>query len=77
MDTSDEKLAIAAAKLRLALSLHDDGVSLMRQNFIRRHPDESEAQIDVRFRSWLRDRPMDAPGRAMTWAEWKASHSRA
>ena len=42
MDASDEKLAIAAAKLRLALDLHEDRLSLMRQNFIRRHPGESE-----------------------------------
>jgi Rv0078B-related antitoxin len=76
MDASDEKLAIAAQKLRVALDLQRFGIVMMRQNFIRRHPGESEAEIDARFRSWLRDRPMDAPGRAMTWDEWKASRNR-
>jgi len=71
MDDADEKLAIAAGKLRLALSLHNDGVALMRQNFRRRHPDETDEQIDERLRAWLQHRPGavhgDAVGRSTSW----------
>jgi hypothetical protein len=67
MDADDEKLAIAAGRLRLALALHDDGVRLMRQNFRRRHPDETDDEIDERVRAWLLDRPPDAPGRSVSW----------
>ena len=48
-----------------ALRLADDGIALMRQNLRRRHPGESEEQIARRLDAWLRDRPMDAPGRVV------------
>jgi hypothetical protein len=43
--------------LRLAFKLHEEGVSLMRQNLRRRHPDESETEIDRRLQAWLHRRP--------------------
>lgn len=54
-------------KLRLAFRLHEEGVSLMRQNLRRRHPDESETEVDTRLLAWLHHRPGaeygDAAGR--------------
>ncbi len=46
-----------ARRLRLAFKLHEEGVMLMRQNLRRRHPDESEAEVDARLRAWLHHRP--------------------
>ncbi|MEX0658124.1 MAG: hypothetical protein WD080_03230 [Egibacteraceae bacterium] len=46
-----------AARLRTALSLHDDGVALMRQNLRRRHPRASDSEIDELLDAWLRERP--------------------
>ena len=42
--------------------LHVEGLALMRQNLRRRHPGESAEEIEVRLRTWLLDRPADAPG---------------
>jgi len=50
-------------RFQAALDLAETGVRLMRQNFRRRHPEVSEGDIDAMLRAWLRDRPMDAPGR--------------
>jgi hypothetical protein len=54
-------------RLRLAFKLHEEGVSLMRQNLRRRYPDETEAEISARLQAWLHHRPGaehgDAPGR--------------
>lgn len=46
-----------AARLRLALELHDDGVAMMRQNLRRAHPDASDDEIEERLRAWVRHRP--------------------
>lgn len=47
----------AAARLRAALEMFDDGVALMRQNLRRAHPDAAEDEIERRLRAWLRHRP--------------------
>ncbi|MBA2497144.1 MAG: hypothetical protein H0V33_08645 [Acidimicrobiia bacterium] len=52
-------------RFQAALHLAETGVRLMRQNFRRRHPGASDSDIDALLRSWLRDRPMDAPGRVV------------
>ena len=52
-------------RFREALRLAEDGIALMRQNIRRRHVDESDEQIADRLDAWLRDRPMDAPGRVV------------
>jgi hypothetical protein len=70
MDDATQDLA--AERLRVSLELIESGFVMKRQQLRRRFPDESEAKIDERFRAWLHDRPMDAPGRPMTWEEWKA-----
>lgn len=55
------------AGFRTTLDLFEAGVSLMRQNFRREHPDEAESEIDLRMQRWLRERPGaedgDSPGR--------------
>ena len=45
-----------AQKFRLTLSLHEDGIEMMRMNLRRRHPAESDAEIGARLRAWLRHR---------------------
>jgi hypothetical protein len=57
MDDTDAARERVAQRLRVALALHDDGIDMMRQNLRRRHPNESDAEIDARLRAWLRHRP--------------------
>lgn len=47
----------AAARLRLAFDLFAAGEQMMRLNLRRRHPDETEAQIQARLEAWLHERP--------------------
>jgi hypothetical protein len=67
--TTNETLS--ALRFRLALQLHDDGVRLMRQNLRRRHPAESDDEIERRLGGWLAERPGapsgDATGKPLTW----------
>ncbi|MGH9202908.1 MAG: hypothetical protein ACRD2A_16915 [Vicinamibacterales bacterium] len=42
---------------RTALDLFDTGLTLMRQNLRRAHPDASDAEIEDRLQQWLCDRP--------------------
>lgn len=46
-----------AAQLRLALEMHEFGVSMKRESLKRRYPEESPAQIEERLRRWLRQEP--------------------
>ena len=46
-------------RFQIALELQRTGFELQRQNLRRRFPDESEADIERRFREWLLDRPPD------------------
>jgi hypothetical protein len=50
-------------RLEVALDLHRMGVEIMRQNFVRRHAQATEQQIDDLLAEWMRSRPLDAPGR--------------
>jgi hypothetical protein len=63
-------------KLRVALSLHEDGVAMMRLNLRRRHPTENEAQIASRLHAWLHHRPGaehgDADGLPVSWPRIRA-----
>jgi hypothetical protein len=72
MDDADAKRALAAEKFRRALDLHGFGIAMMRQNFRRHFPNDIEAEIDERLRAWLRRRPPDAPGRAVSWPRHQA-----
>lgn len=58
-------MAVEAERFREALRLAEEGVALMRQNLRRRHPEESDDQIDARLDAWLVDCPLDAPGRVI------------
>jgi hypothetical protein len=65
----------AAARLRLAFDLFEAGEQMMRLNLRRRHPDESEPQIQARLEAWLHERPGaeygDAEGRPGPWPRVK------
>src|SRR3954454_2411208 len=71
MDEIDAARDRFSRKLQVAFALHRDGVDLMRQNLRRRHPDESDEEVDARLRLWLRDRPADTPGRLVSWPDRK------
>jgi hypothetical protein len=43
----------AAEKFRQALDLMATGIELQRANFRRRHPAESNAEIEARLQRWL------------------------
>ena len=58
----------ASDRFEETLRLAEEGVALMRQNLRRRHPAESDGQIEERLEAWLRDRPMDAPGKVVEGA---------
>lgn len=59
--TDDDRIA---RNLRVAFELQKAGFDMMRQNLRTRHPDETDAQIERRFRVWLRSQPL--PGEAVT-----------
>ena len=48
--------ASPADRLLAAFDLWEAGVAMMRQNLLRRHPTESEAEIDVRLAAWMAER---------------------
>jgi len=60
-------------KMRVVCELFESGVELMRQNLRRRHPVESDLEIEARLVEWLRTRPGaehgDAVGRLRDPAE--------
>ena len=43
-----------AEKFRQALEMMAWGIAIQRANFRRRHPEESDAEIDARLQRWLR-----------------------
>ena len=51
-----------ARRFAQAVAMADEGIELMRSNLRRRHPDETDQEIDERLEAWLIDRPLDAPG---------------
>ncbi len=51
--------------LSATLDLFDVGVTLMRQNLRRLHPEASEVEIDRRLQEWLRERPGAEAGDAV------------
>lgn len=59
--------AAAARRFRHAIELFEAGYELMLQNFRRRHPDETEAQIRLRLGEWLRGSARAYPGRPYTF----------
>lgn len=61
----------AAENLRTAFDLFVAGQRMMRENLKRRHPEESDRQIERRLRAWMSERPGaehgDAAGRPVEW----------
>jgi len=47
----------AAARLRVALELHDLGEQMMRQRLRRERPQISDAELEDAVGAWLRERP--------------------
>lgn len=60
-----------AARLKLALDLHEAGVSVMRTRLRREHPDVHDDVIDGLLARWLQTRPGaehgDADGLPKPW----------
>lgn len=46
------------SNLQLTFALHEAGVSMMKQNLLRRHPDATEAERSEMPRAWLQDTPL-------------------
>jgi hypothetical protein len=44
--------------LQITFDLHEAGVSMMKQNLLRRHPDATEAERSEMLRAWLQDTPL-------------------
>ncbi|MFM7125381.1 MAG: hypothetical protein ACKOBT_00695 [Actinomycetota bacterium] len=40
-----------------------EGLAMKRQQFRRDLPGASDAEIEEMIRAWIRDRPLDSPGR--------------
>lgn len=53
-----EQRQLAARRLRATLDLYDFGVSMMRQNLRRRHPQADDRQIETLLTRWLHERPL-------------------
>ncbi|MGH8887483.1 MAG: hypothetical protein ACRDYX_20410 [Egibacteraceae bacterium] len=55
-----------AERLRIALDLADSGISMMRQNLRRAHPEATAEDIEQLLRDWINHRPgaewEDCPG---------------
>ncbi|MBA2662870.1 MAG: hypothetical protein H0U74_11275 [Bradymonadaceae bacterium] len=52
-----------AQRLRTALDLSESGIQMRLCQLKRRHPGESEAELQERLLAWLLARPADSPGR--------------
>ena len=50
-------MAEAKSRVVMACELHDFGVAIRRQRFVREHPDATESEIDSMLTAWLHDRP--------------------
>ncbi len=62
-----DKQSETAKRLRLALAMFEAGVEMMRQNLIRRFPNDAPESIEKRLNAWLQTRDCapygDADGR--------------
>lgn len=57
-----------AARFRTTIDLYEAGVQMMRLNLRRRHPEETDAEIQVRLVAWMMRREEDIPGhRRVPW----------
>lgn len=76
MDENSAARERLARKLRATFDLQRFGIAMMRQNLVRRHPSETDPEIDARLRAWLHHRPGaergDAVGRPGSWPRDRA-----
>lgn len=56
-----------ADRLHLAIAMQREGFEMMRRTLRRRPPQASEEELDALLDAWLLSRPMDAPGRPVSW----------
>jgi hypothetical protein len=67
MQADRRRQRILRDRLLVTLAMQAEGIAMQRENLRRRHPGASAAELDRRLREWLLDRPMDAPGRLVSW----------
>lgn len=48
-----------AERFRIAVELHETGLTMQRQTLRRRHPDVNDQELEALLRAWLEDRPVD------------------
>ncbi|HEX3526486.1 MAG TPA: hypothetical protein VH988_05420 [Thermoanaerobaculia bacterium] len=69
MATTNKELI--AERFRTTLELFELGEAMLRQKLRRKHPLESEAEIEARVQEWLERRPGaehgDGVGRPVAW----------
>ena len=53
----DQSAEACTRRLRLALQMSDDGLSLMEANLLRKEPDLTPEQLKAKLRAWLWSRP--------------------
>ena len=66
----DAAAEAAASRLRQAIEMYAVGLAMMWQNLKRRHPNESDAQLDSRLEAWLHERPDETEwphGKVVPW----------
>jgi hypothetical protein len=60
-----------AERIRIAFDLHDLAVAMVRQNWVRRHPDATPEEVEQAVLAWLAHRPGaehgDCDGRLVPW----------
>jgi hypothetical protein len=71
----DDPQSVEAIQQRMARveELYLEGLEMKRQQIRRQDPSLSADEVEQRLRTWLRDRPMDAPGRVISYEEWKST----
>lgn len=71
----DDPQSVEAIQQRMARveELYLEGLELKRQQIRREEPSLTDDEVEQRVRAWLLDRPMDAPGRVMSYEEWKST----
>jgi hypothetical protein len=60
---NEEQRSEAVARFRLTVQMAEFGIGMMFARLRREHPEESDDEIRERLRSYLHNRPPDAPGR--------------
>lgn len=68
MVTMDKELAHNEEQaLRLSIALSCNSLLMQRENYRRRFPADTDAQLEARLREWVVERPGDGPGQEIQW----------